>query len=188
MSQDKFELTLETSNKVEPQCECEEEYPDGYIKIVRLNWLSNTIRLINFMPPFNGPMSYKPLERICKLKKEIIEKDPNWILADNITMLECQVLNKIDNIDHTRPWNSDRNKLRYIELFQTITKLRTLHPNWVIDLSEARNPHLCRCCPCIIRRREMLNSGDSSPECSTSEDEDNKKVAPSTSKVIPFYK
>jgi len=74
-------------------------------------------------------MSYKPLETIWKLKKEVLERDPSWVLANNITMLECQILDQIDNIDHTRPWNSDRNKLRYIKLFQTITKLRILHPN-----------------------------------------------------------
>ena len=39
-------------------------------------------------------MTYKPLERICALKREITENDSNWLLADDITVLETQILNK----------------------------------------------------------------------------------------------
>ncbi len=42
-------------------------------------------------------------------------------LADEITLLEHQVLNQIDVIDINVPWNSARNKLRYIDLHQTVT-------------------------------------------------------------------
>ncbi len=83
---------------------------------------THLIGMINFMPPFDAPISYGPLERIWNFKKQIREMDPNWLLADEITLLEHQVLNQIDVIDITAPWNSARNKLRYIDLYQTIVK------------------------------------------------------------------
>jgi hypothetical protein len=171
MSTNKPELEVETPNYM-----CKVEFEDDYVKSLALNRLSSVIKQINFVPPFNGPMTYRPLERICALKKEIIERDSNWLLADDITVLETQILNKIDNIDHTRPWNSDRNKLRYIDLFQTITRIRTLHPNWEIDLREARNSHLCRCHLCLAKR--MLTADKNSDLENPVSEEDNKHFTP----------
>ncbi len=121
-----------------------------------------------------------------EIKKEILERDPNWVLANNITMLECQILNQIDNIDHTKPWNSDRNKLRYIELFQTITKLRILHPNWEVNLAEVTNFHLCKCLSCTERKKKLLGHEESASEYSTPEDKSSKKVATSISEPILY--
>jgi hypothetical protein len=148
-----YEIEYKSKNEKEekPRKNKEKEYPVEYFKQLKLKRLSTTIRLINFIPPFNGPMSYKPLEIIWRLKKEILERDPNWTLADSIiklekdpnwataddtTKLERQILNQINKIDHTGPWDSDENKLKYNELSQTITKLRTLHPKWKINLAE----------------------------------------------------
>ncbi len=75
---------------------------------------------------FDGPISYGPLERIWNFKKQIKEIDPNWLLADEITLLEHQVLNQIDVIDINVPWSSARNKLRYIDLHQTVVDVFTV--------------------------------------------------------------
>jgi len=73
-------------------------------------------------------------------------------------------------------WNGDRNKLRYIDLFQAITEIRTIHPNWEIDLSRARNSHLCKCCSCLVERKPLLDNRDLDSENSDS-DEGSKNTA-----------
>ncbi len=49
--------------------------------------------------------------------------DPNWILADKVTLLEHQVLNLIDTIDINAPWDDVENKSRYLDLYKTIIRL-----------------------------------------------------------------
>jgi hypothetical protein len=191
MLQYEIEYKLKNEKEEKPQKNKEDEYPVEYFKQLRLKRLSITIRLINFIPPFNGPMSYKPLEIIWRLKKEILERDPNWTLADNIiklekdpnwapagdiTKLECQILNQINNIDHTGSWDSDKNKLKYTELFQTITKLRTLHPNWEINLAEATNFCLCKCPSCMEKKKRLLGHEELTSEYSTPEDKSGNRV------------
>jgi hypothetical protein len=63
-----YEIEYKSENKKEgkPQENNEEEYSVEHSKLLRLKRLSSTIRLINFIPPFNGPISYKPLEIIWK--------------------------------------------------------------------------------------------------------------------------
>jgi hypothetical protein len=61
--------------------------PDkDYVKFTKIRGLTHLVGLINFMPPFDSPISYKPLERMWSLKKQIKEIDPNWLLADEITL------------------------------------------------------------------------------------------------------
>ena len=183
-----YEIEYKSKNKIEekPQENNEDKHSVEHFKLSRLKRLSSAIRLINFIPPFDEPMSYKPLEIIWKLKKEVLERDPSWVLANNITMLECQILDQIDNIDHTRPWNSDRNKLRYIKLFQTITKLRILHPNWEINLAEGTNFHLCKCLSCMEKKEKLLKHKESASEYSTLEKEGSKKVTTSISEPVLY--
>jgi len=181
-----YEIEYKSKDKKEgkPQENNEDKHSVEHFKLLRLKRLSSAIRLINFIPPFDGPMSYKPLEIIWKLKKEVLERDPSWVLANNITMLECQILNQIDNIDHNIPWNSDRNKLRYIELFQAITKLRILHPNWEINLAEDTNFHLCKCLLCIERKKKLPGHEKSASEYSTLKNEGSKEVTTSFSETV----
>jgi hypothetical protein len=119
MSQEKSTIGREDINRKENSEDCGHEVnactcppSKEYEKYTRIRGLTHLIALINFMPPFDGPISYGPLERIWNCKKQIKEMDPNWLLADEITLLEHQVLNQIDVIDINVPWNSARNKLR----------------------------------------------------------------------------
>ncbi len=165
MAQEKSKLNIEKS-KLNIEVATEEQPLDGanegtikdQIKTKAISKLSRVIQTINFVPPFNGTITYAPLQRIWELKKEIEEKYPNWTLTSDDEVLETLVFSKIDSIDHTRPWNSDRNKLRYIDLFQTITKLRVRHPSWSIeDLNEVKNSCTCKCHYCVKKKEEIKN-------------------------------
>jgi hypothetical protein len=200
MIQYEIEYKSKSEKEERPQNNKEDEYSVEYFKQVRLKRLSTTIRLINFIPPFNGPISYKPLEIIWRLKKEILERDPNWTLADSIiksekdpnwtsaddtTKLERQILIQINNIDHTGSWDSEENKLKYTELFQTITKLRTLHPKWKINLAEITNFQSYKCLSCMEKKR-LLGHEELTSEYSTLENKSSEKITTSISKPVLY--
>jgi hypothetical protein len=182
MSQEKSTIVSEAINRRENSEDCGHEVnactcppSKEYEKYTKIRGLTHLIGLINFMPPFDAPISYGLLERIWSFKKQIREMDQNWILADEITLLEYQVLNQIDVIDITVPWNSARNKLRYIDLYQTITKLRTIHPDWQMYLEDSKNHHFCKCCLCSeIKRRHQEELDATSSEEPSSEEENDK--------------
>ncbi len=156
MAQEKSKSKIEMTTEEQLPGEAKEEITDNQIKTIAISRLSRVIQTINFAPPFNGTLTYAPLQKIWELKKEIAEKDPNWTLTSDDKVMETLVCSKIDSIDHTRPWNSDRNKLRYIDLFQTITKLRVRHPSWLIeDLKEVENSCTCKCHHCLERKEEL---------------------------------
>ena len=182
MSQEKSTAVSETVNRKENPEDCGHEVnactcpPDKeYEKYTKIRALTHLIGMINFMPPFDGPISYGPLERIWNFKKQIREIDPNWLLADEITLLEHQVLNQIDVIDINVPWNSARNKLRYIDLYQTVTKLRTIHPNWQMYLEDSKNHHFCKCYSCSEIKRKYQEELDATSSEELSSEEENGK-------------
>jgi hypothetical protein len=182
MSQEKSTIVSEVINKGENSEDCGHEVnactcpPNKeYEKYTKIRGLTHLIGLINFMPPFDGPISYGPLERIWNFKKQIKEIDSNWLLADEITLLEHQVLNQIDVIDINVPWNSARNKLRYIDLYQTITKLRTIHPDWQMYLEDSKNHHFCKCYSCSEVKRKYQEELDATSSEELSSDEENRK-------------
>jgi hypothetical protein len=123
MSQEKSKPNGEVISEEETSEDCGHE-PHGctcppsaeYEKSTEIRSLTNLIRLIYSVPLINGLISYKPLERIWNSKKLIREIDPNWILADKVTLLEHQVLNHIDTIDTSVPWDNVENKSRYLDL------------------------------------------------------------------------
>ncbi len=175
MSQEKSKTVSEVVDKEdcghEPHgCNCP---PDkGYEKFTEIRSITNLIRLVYQVPLVNGLISYKPLERIWNSKKVIRKIDPNWILADKVTLLEHQVLNLIDTIDINAPWDDVENKSRYLDLYKTIIKLKAIHPDWEMYLEDSKNHHFCKCLPCSeVKRRyqEMLDA--TSSEESSSEEE-----------------
>jgi hypothetical protein len=182
MSQEKSTPVSEVSNKEGNSEDCGHEVngctcpPDKeYVKFTRIRGLTNLLGMINFMPPFDSPISYTPLEKMWSFKKQIREIDPNWLLADEITLLEHQVLNQIDVIDINVPWNSARNKLRYIDLYQTITKLRTIHPDWQMYLEDSKNHHFCKCYQCSEVKRQYQEALDATSSEELSSDEESRK-------------
>ena len=106
-----------------------------------------------------------------------MNKDPNLQLVSRLTLLEHQIFNRIDNIDQTKPWDSERNQLRYMELFQTITEIRKLHPNWGIELEELGNIHSCRCRDCTKTRYSHWENRIEKKEY-TSKDDKEKEETP----------
>jgi len=182
MSQEKLKPEGEVTNRegTSEDCDCGPHscycrVNKEYEKSTKIRSLTHLIGLINFMPPFDGPLSYRPLERLWSLKKQIKEIDPNWLLADEITLLEHQVLNQINVIDINVSWNSVRSKLRYIDLYQTITKLRTIHPDWQMYLEDSKNHHFCRCCSCSEVRKLYQEELDDISSEEPNSDEENKK-------------
>ncbi len=175
MSQEKSKTNSEVVDKEdcghEPHgCNCP---PDkDYKKFTEIRSITNLIRLVYSVPLVNGLISYKPLERIWNSKKVIRKIDPNWVLADKVTLLEHQVLNLIDTIDISAPWDDVENKSRYLDLYKTIIRLKANHPNWEMYLEDSKNHHFCKCLPCSeVKRRyqEMLDA--TSSEDSSSEEE-----------------
>ena len=173
MSQEKSKTDSEVVDKEdcghEPHgCNCPPD--EGYEKFTEIRSITNLIRLVYSVPLVNGLISYKPLERIWNSKKVIRKIDPNWVLADKVTLLEHQVLNLIDTIDINAPWDDVENKTRYLDLYKTIIRLKVIHPNWEMYLEDSKNHHFCKCLPCSeVKRRyqEMLDatsSEDSSSE------------------------
>jgi len=127
-------------------CNCP---PDKeYEKFTEIRSLTNLIRLVYSVPLINGLISFKPLERIWNSKKVIGKIDPNWVLADEVTLLEHQILNHIDSIDINVPWEDIRNKSKYLDLYKTIIRLREIHPNWEMYLEDSKNHHFCKCLQC----------------------------------------
>jgi hypothetical protein len=175
MSQEKSKTDSEVVDKEdcvhEPHgCNCP---PDkDYEKFTEIRSITNLIRLVYSVPLVNGLISYKPLERIWNSKKVIRKIDPNWVLADKVTLLEHQVLNLIDTIDINAPWDDVENKLRYLDLHKTIIRLKAIHPDWEMYLEDSKNHYFCKCLPCSeVKRRyqEMLEA--TSSEDSSSEEE-----------------
>jgi hypothetical protein len=165
MTQRKIELRTEMTEDCgcEPH-ECYCRLSKEYIKSTKIRGLTTLIELIKA----DAPLSFRALGRIYDLKKKIKEIDPGWLLVDEMTILEHQVLSLIDAIDHTIPWNSARNRLKYIDLCQTINKLKTTHPGWVMDLEDPKNHHFCKCCSCLENRRSHQQTlGGTSSEEST---------------------
>jgi hypothetical protein len=150
MTQKGVKLEIETIEECgcEPH-ECYCRHSKEYKKSMKIKNLTTMIGLIEA----DAPLSFRALERIWELKKIIKKIDPEWILIDEVKLLEHQVLSQLDIIDHTIPWNSARNKLRYIDLCQTINKLKIIHPDWEMDLENPKNYYLCRCCSCLEKRR-----------------------------------
>jgi hypothetical protein len=150
MTQKGVKLEIETIEECgcEPH-ECYCRHNKEYKKSMKIRDLTTMVGLIDT----DAPPSFRALERICELKKKIKRIDPEWILIDEVKLLEHQVLSQLDIIDHTIPWNSARNKLRYIDLCQTINKLKIIHPDWEMDLKDSKNHYLCRCCSCLEERR-----------------------------------
>jgi len=150
MTQKGVKLEIETIEECgcEPH-ECYCRHNKEYKKSMKIRNLTTMIGLIEA----DAPLSFRALERIWELKKKIKRMDPEWILIDEVKLLEHQVLSQLDIIDHTIPWNSARNKLRYIDLCQTINKLKIIHPDWEVDLENSKNYYSCRCCSCLEKRR-----------------------------------
>ena len=164
------EDTLEGSSHKSHECTCTPSAE--YEKATEIGSLTNLIRLVYSIPLVNGLISYKPLERIWNSKKVIRKIDPGWVLADKVTLLEHQVLNQIDTIDISVPWDDVENKSRYLDLYKTIIKLKAIHPNWEMYLEDSKNHHFCKCLSCSeVKRRyqEMLDA--TSSEESSSEEE-----------------
>jgi hypothetical protein len=182
MSQEISKPSNEVTNEEGTSEECGHE-PHGctcppnkeYEKSTKIRSLTHLIGLINSRPPFDGPISYGPLERIWNIKKRIREIDSNWILADEITLLEHQVLNQIDVIDINAPRNSTENKSRYLDLHQTITRLRTIHSDWQMYLEDSKNHHFCKCRPCSEIKRRYQEALDATSSEELSSDEENKR-------------
>jgi hypothetical protein len=167
MSQEKSKtdsevVDRENSGQKPHGCNCP---PDkDYEKFTEIRSITNLIRLVYQVPLVNGLISYKPLERIWNSKKVIRKVDPNWVLADKVTLLEHQVLNLIDTIDINAPWDDVENKSRYLDLYKTIIRLKAIHPDWEMYLEDSKNHHFCKCLPCSeVKRRyqEMLDATSS---------------------------
>jgi hypothetical protein len=179
MSQEKSEVnkevitkgsTLEEGDHGPQDCTCS---PGAeYEKSTEIRSLTNLIRLVYSVPLINGLISYKPLERIWNSKKVIRKIDPGWVLADKVTLLEHHILNHIDSISISVPWDDVENKSRYLDLYKTIIRLKAIHPDWEMYLEDSKNHHFCKCRPCSeVKRRyqEMLDA--TSSEESSSEEE-----------------
>ena len=95
--------------------------------------------------------------RIHVLKWKIKDVDPNWHLTDQVAIMEHQILDLLDGIDHMKPWNEIGNKLKYMALFSIIENLRKLHPIWGIHLESLETPeknHWCKCYKCHEARMQ----------------------------------
>jgi hypothetical protein len=182
MSQEKSKLTNEVINEEGTSedcghgphnCTCP---PDKeYEKFTEIRSLTKLIGLIYSVPLINGFISYKPLERIWNSKKLIREIDPNWILADEVTVLEHQVLNQIDVVDINIPWDSVENKSRYLDLYKTIIRLKAIHPNWRMYLEDSKNHHFCTCLPCLEVKRRYQEALDVTSSEESNSDQENGK-------------
>jgi hypothetical protein len=182
MSQEKSKLNKEVTNKEGTSEDCGHE-PHGctcppneeFEKFTEIRSLTNLIRIIYSVPLINGLISYKPLERIWNTKKRIKEIDPNWILADEVTLLEHQVLNQIDVIDINVPWNSVEYKSKYLDLYKSIIRLKAIHPNWEMYLEDSKNRHFCKCLPCLEVKRRYQEALDATSSEESSSDDENRK-------------
>ena len=78
MSQEKTISVNEVMNRKEDPEDCGHEVnactcppSKEYEKYTKIRGLTHLIGMINFMPPFDGPISYGPLERIWNFGKEV---------------------------------------------------------------------------------------------------------------------
>jgi hypothetical protein len=179
MSQEKSEInsevitkegTLEGGDHRPQDCTCSPS--TEYEKSTEIRSLTNLIRLVYSVPLINELISYKPLERIWNSKKVIRKIDPGWVLADKVTLLEHQILNHIDSINISVPWDDVENKSRYLDLYKTIIRLKAIHPDWEMYLEDSKNHHFCKCSPCseVKRRYQEMLDATSSEESSSEED------------------
>ena len=126
-------------------------------KYVKLTGISNVINSLYSTDFSNEPLIHNRMRRIHVLKWKIKDRDPSWHLTDQMTLMEHQILDLLDGIDHMKPWDEIENKLKYITLFSIIENLRKLHPRWGIRLESLEAPdknHLCKCHKCHEARMQ----------------------------------
>jgi hypothetical protein len=78
MSQEKTKLDSEATNKEKTSEDCDYGPHSCYCRInkeyeksTKVRSLTHLIGLINFMPPFDGPISYGPLKKFGTLRSKL---------------------------------------------------------------------------------------------------------------------
>jgi hypothetical protein len=152
-----MDSTSENTKQATQVSESRKEIIRENYKYVKLTGISNIINSLHSTDFSNEPLMHNRMNRIHVLKWKIKEINPSWHLADPITLMEYQILNLLDEIDHMKPWDEAENKLKYTTLFSTIANLKKLHPRWGILLESLETPdknHLCKCHKCHESRMQ----------------------------------
>jgi hypothetical protein len=146
-----MDSTSENIKQATQVSELRKEIVKENYKYVKLTGISNIINSLHSTDFSNEPLMHDRMNRIHVLKWKIKDIDPSWHLIDQMTLMEHRILDFIDGIDYTKPWEEAENKLKYMALFSTIANLRKLHPRWGIHLESLETPdknHLCKCHKC----------------------------------------
>ncbi len=152
-----MDSTPENIKQATQVSELRKEIAKENYKYVKLTGISNVINYLHSTDFSNEPLMHNRISRIHVLKWKIKDTDQSWHLIDQMTLMEHQILDLIDGIDHMKPWDEIENKLKYVTLFSTIEKLRKLHPRWGIHLEFLETPnknHLCKCHKCHEARMQ----------------------------------
>jgi len=71
-----------------------------YVKLIGMSNIINSLRSTDFS---NEPLMHNRMHRIHVQKWKIKDIDPNWHLTDQMTLMEHQILDLLDGIDHMKP-------------------------------------------------------------------------------------
>ena len=152
-----MDLTFENIKQTTQASELRKDVAKENYKYVRLTGISNVINSLYGTDFSNEPLMHHRMNRIHVLKWKIKDVDPKWHLTDQVTLMEHQILDLLDGIDHMKPWNEVGNKLKYMALFSIIENLKRLHPRWGIHLESLETPeknHWCKCYKCHEARMQ----------------------------------
>ena len=111
-----MDLTFENIKQTTQASELRKDVAKENYKYVKLTGISNIINSLHSTDFSNEPLMQDRMNRIHVLKWKIKDVDLNWHLTDQVALMEHQILDLLDGIDHMKPWNEVGNKLKYMEI------------------------------------------------------------------------
>ena len=134
-----MDLTPENIKQTTQASELRKDVAKENYKYVKLTGISNVINSLHSTDFSNEPLMHDRMNRVHILKWKIKNVDPNWHLTDQVTLMEHQILDLLDGIDHMKPWNEIGNKLKYLALFSIIENLKKDTPKMGNTFGVLRN-------------------------------------------------
>jgi hypothetical protein len=134
-----MDLTPENIKQTTQASELRKDVAKENYKYVKLTGISNVINSLHSTDFSNEPLMHDRMNRVHILKWKIKNVDPNWHLTDQVTLMEHQILDLLDGIDHMKPWNEIGNKLKYLALFSIIENLKKDTPEMGNTFGVLRN-------------------------------------------------
>jgi len=98
-----MDSTSENIEQATQVSELRKEIDKKNYKYVKLTGISNVINSLQSTDFSNEPLMHDRINRIHVLKWKIKDVDPNWHLIDQVALMEHQILDLLDGIDHMKP-------------------------------------------------------------------------------------